>query len=57
MDFLAFSTEGFPILEYPSMFFEIRPGIYWMLIAFGASFGLNPDYERLANVKNGLSPK
>ena len=57
MDFLAFSTEGFPILEYPFMFFDVYPGIHWMLIAFGASFGLNPDYERLANVKNGSSPK
>ena len=57
MDFLAFSTEGFPILEYPFMFFEIRPGIYWMLIAFGASFGLNPDNERAQAVMKGLTPK
>ena len=58
MDFLALSTDpGFPIFEYPILFFEIRPGIYWMLIAFGASFGLNPDNERLANVMNGSHPK
>ena len=43
MDLIAFTMPGnFPIWEYPVRFFEIRPGIYWMLIAFGASYGLNP---------------
>ena len=58
MDFIAISTDpGFWILEYPIIFFEIRPGIYWMLLAFGASFGLNPDIEIFANFTKDLPPK
>ena len=43
MDLITLTIYGsFTIWEYPLRFFEIRPGIYWMLIAFGASYGLNP---------------
>jgi hypothetical protein len=58
MDFVAFSTDPwYPIVEYPILFFENRPGVYWMVIAFGASFGLDPDNERFAEVMKGLTPK
>ena len=43
MDLITYTiSAGLPIWEYPVWFFEIRPGIYWMFIAFGASYGLNP---------------
>lgn len=49
MDFIAFAaSDSFSInafVEYPTWFFEVRPGIHWMLVAFAASFGLNPENE------------
>ncbi|MAH98685.1 MAG: hypothetical protein CMA12_04990 [Euryarchaeota archaeon] len=50
MDLLIFTISGnYPIWEYPLRFFEMRPGIYWMLIAFGASYGLNPRIKMQSN--------
>jgi hypothetical protein len=49
MDFIVFAAEDpFAIntfLDYPTAFFAMRPGIHWMLVAFAASFGLDPDNE------------
>ncbi|MEC7756899.1 MAG: hypothetical protein VX621_03680 [Candidatus Thermoplasmatota archaeon] len=48
MDLITYTIyAGLPILEYPVRFFEIRPGIYWMFIAFGASYGLNPRTKKI----------
>ena len=58
MDFVAFiSDPWYPVVEYPILFFENRPGIYWMILAFVASFGLDPDNERAQAVMKGLTPK
>jgi len=44
VDFTAFvANDPLSFVEYPTWFFEMRPTIHWMFLAFAASFGLNPD--------------
>ncbi len=44
VDFTAFvANDPLSFVEYPTWFFEMRPTIHWMFVAFVASFGLNPD--------------
>ena len=61
MDFITFAAWGpFAIdtfLDYPTAFFEMRPNIQWMFVAFLASFGLDPDIEWLQRFKEGSSPR
>ena len=47
VDFTAFVASD-PLsrfVEYPTWFFEMRPTIHWMFLAFVASFGLDPDRQ------------
>jgi hypothetical protein len=56
MDFITFSLDPwFPIVDYPLMFFENRPGIYWMFIALVTSYGLDPDCEWMANAMKEMA--
>ena len=61
MDFITFASwDPFAIdtfLVYPTAFFEMRPNIQWMFLAFAASFGLDPDNEWLQRIKQGSNPR
>lgn len=46
LDFTAFvANDPLSFVEYPIWFFEMRPTIHWMFLAFLASFGLDPDRQ------------
>ena len=46
LDFTAFvANDPLSFVEYPIWFFEMRPTIHWMFLAFVASFGLDPDRQ------------
>ena len=46
VDFTAFvANDPLSFIEYPTWFFEMRPTIHWMFLAFLASFGLDPDRQ------------
>ena len=61
MDFITFASwDPFAIdtfLDYPTAFFEMRPNIQGMFLAFAASFGLDPDNEWLQRIKEGSNPR